>query len=495
VNNTIVVVQNPANWTLNIPGVELVSARSYLTDPEFSRVRRLKVFNLCRSYRYQSLGYYVSLLAQARGHKPVPTVATIQDLKTQAIFRAISDDLNEIIQRSLSLIRSPEFVLSIYFGKNVAKRYDRLSRSLFRLFEAPLMRAKFRFNDQWELRDLSLIGVSEVPEDHREFVSNAAREYLSGPGIRAPKKTPSRYDLAILWDPVAGPPASNEKAIRRFISAAEDLGFSVEIVTREDFGRLAEFDALFIRDTTNVNHYTYRFSRRASAEGLVVIDDPDSILKCTNKVYLSELLVRHGIPTPRTLVLSRSAPEQVADTLGFPCILKQPDSSFSQGVSKVETAEELEAQLNRLLDRSELVIAQEFVPTPFDWRVGIISREPIYVCRYHMARKHWQIIKSVGGGRTEYGRVDAVPIEDAPALIVQTAVKAAGLIGEGFYGVDLKQIGDRAVVIDVNDNPSVDAGYEDALLKDELYTKIMSVFSARLDRLKGAASRLPESHL
>jgi glutathione synthase/RimK-type ligase-like ATP-grasp enzyme len=339
--------------------------------------------------------------------------------------------------------------------------------------------------DCWELRDLSLIGVSEVPDDHRPFVTAAAQEYLSGPGIRTPRKTPSRYDLAILWDPTAGPTASNERAIRRFVSTAEALGFSVEIITREDFGRLAEFDALFIRDTTNVNHYTYRFSRRASAEGLVVIDDPDSILRCTNKVYLAELLVRQGIPTPKTLVVSRNNPEQIVDALGLPCILKQPDSSFSQGVSKVETPQELEVQLDRLLERSELVIAQEFVPTPFDWRVGIINREPIYVCRYHMARKHWQIIKQGNGGQSEYGRVDVVPIEEAPESVVQTAVKAAGLIGDGFYGVDLKQIGDRTVVIEINDNPSIDAGYEDALQKDQLYLKIISVFITRLDRLRG----------
>jgi glutathione synthase/RimK-type ligase-like ATP-grasp enzyme len=73
-----------------------------------------------------------------------------------------------------------------------------------------------------------------------------------------------------------------------------------EYITRADIGRLPEFDALFIRDTTFANHYTYRFSRRATAEGLVVIDDPDSILKCNNKVYLAELLIRHNIPAPRT---------------------------------------------------------------------------------------------------------------------------------------------------------------------------------------------------
>ena len=59
------------------------------------------------------------------------------------------------------------------------------------------------------------------------------------------------------------------------------------------------------------------------------------------------------------------------------------------------------------------------------------------------------------------------------------------MIGDGFYGVDLKQSGDRSVIIEINDNPSVDAGYEDALLKDQLYLEIMKVFRERLDRLKG----------
>jgi len=81
-----------------------------------------------------------------------------------------------------------------------------------------------------------------------------------------------------------------------------------EVIAREDYGRLLEFDALFIRATTAVNHYTYRFARRAAAEGLVVIDDPLSILRCTNKVYLYELFGRHGVPMPCTRIVLQSQP-------------------------------------------------------------------------------------------------------------------------------------------------------------------------------------------
>ncbi len=37
------------------------------------------------------------------------------------------------------------------------------------------------------------------------------------------------------------------------------MGLSTEIITKNDFDRIPEFDALFIRETTAVNHHTYRF--------------------------------------------------------------------------------------------------------------------------------------------------------------------------------------------------------------------------------------------
>ena len=83
-------------------------------------------------------------------------------------------------------------------------------------------------------------------------------------------------------------------------------GFSVEFIGRDDYPRLAEFDALLIRETTAVNHHTWRFARRAQAEDLAVIDDPDSILRCANKVYLAEVLKGARIPTPRTLIVPES---------------------------------------------------------------------------------------------------------------------------------------------------------------------------------------------
>jgi glutathione synthase/RimK-type ligase-like ATP-grasp enzyme len=480
----LIVANDPKEWPIQIPNVEVIDPRAYLTRPEYSQMRGVKLFNLCRSYRYQTSGYYVSLLAEARGHKPMPSITTIQDMKSQAMVRLFSDDLDELIQHSLSPIQSPTFVLSIYFGRNMAKRYDRLCLNLFNLFESPMLRATFSKNGKWSLRSIHTIAASDVPESHWPFVMQVATEHFSGRRVRTRRRARSRYNLAILVNPKEADPPSDERALQRFTKAAESLGIETERIGRDDYARIAEFDALFIRETTAVNHHTYKFSRRAAGEGLVVIDDPKSIVRCSNKVFLAESMGLNGVATPKTIVVHKGNGESIADELGLPCVLKKPDSSFSRGVVKVDTRQELTEKLRQLLDDSDLVVAQEFVPTTFDWRIGILAGRPLYACKYFMAPKHWQIIKRDGTGGEEFGRFETVPVELAPAKAVRAALRAANLIGDGFYGVDVKQSNDKFYVIEVNDNPNIDAGVEDAVLKDELYRRIMHVFLARIEQHK-----------
>ncbi|MDH4320796.1 MAG: RimK family protein [Desulfobulbaceae bacterium] len=483
---TLIIVEVLKNWPLDLPGVEIITARTYLTDPAYSHLRRVKVFNLCKSYRYQSAGYYVSLLAEARGHRPLPRLVTIQDMKSQTMVRFVSDDLDALIQKSMAPIQSDKFVLSIYFGRNLAKRYDRLSAELFAMFRAPLLRAQFSYQPQakkWGLQSINPIAGSDIPDAHRPFVIDVATEFFSRQRQRVAKKQPARFELAILHNPDEEECPSNERALKRFIKAGAAMQLGVELITRADYGRLAEFDGLFIRETTNVNHHTYRFARRAAAEGLVVIDDPESILKCTNKVFLAELLEHHKVPIPKTMILHKDNLAEAEQVLGLPCILKKPDSYFSQGVVKALDREDLLAKGKRLLNDSELIIGQQFLPTPFDWRVGVLDKQPLFVCRYYMAKDHWQIIeRKQDGTKKDEGLFDTIPIEEAPPKVIQTALKAANLIGDGLYGVDLKQVDNKVYVIEINDNPNIDAGIEDCYLKDEMYLRVMQYFLTRIER-------------
>ncbi len=484
----LVVVDNLQDWEVPLEEVEVITAHTYLTDTAYTEVKNARIFNLCRSYRYQSAGYYVSLLAEARGHKAIPSVTTMQDLKSPTIVRALTIELEDLIQKSFSSLRSTTFTLSIYFGQNLAHKYEKLSKQLHDLFQSPLLRAQFVHKDTWVLQSISPIPIQEVPADHREYVQAFAKLYFARhrfAGFRLQRRS---YDLAILVDPAEKAPPSNEKAIQHFIEAAESMGFCTELITKADYRRLAEFDALFIRETTAVNHHTYRFSRKAFAEGLVVIDDPTSILRCTNKVYLAELLAKAKILTPKTMIIHQENRHQVASVLGLPCVLKKPDSAFSLGVIKAKDAADLEQELLKMLEDSALIIGQEFTPTVYDWRIGVLDKQPLYACKYFMAKGHWQIYNWNSKKHNEEGAGETVAFEQVPFHVLHTAIKAANLIGDGLYGVDLKEIDGKAYVIEINDNPSIDAGCEDRILKKELYVAIIKSIKNRLENQKQARS-------
>jgi glutathione synthase/RimK-type ligase-like ATP-grasp enzyme len=147
----------------------------------------------------------------------------------------------------------------------------------------------------------------------------------------------------------------------------------------------------------------------------------------------------------------------------------------------VRTREELDVQVEEMLKKSDLVIAQAFVPTEFDWRIGILDGHPLYACRYFMAKDHWQILKrDERGVLMDNGRAETLPVEMAPTWVVKAAVKASVHLGKGLYGVDLKEVGGKVYMIEVNDNPNIDAGFEDAVLGEELYLRVMRTFLARV---------------
>lgn len=476
----LLVVDSPKRWPLAIPGTELVSSYQYLSDETLAEGAGRKVFNLCRSFKYQAAGYYVSLLAEARGHRPLPSVSSIQDLRLAPVVKLVSEDLDELIQKSLSRVKADGFDLSIYFGHNLATSHDRLATAIFNAFPAPLLRARFERNGSWKLTAVRVIGLGEVPESHHDFLVGQAERYLRRAPRKAKAAPATRFDLAILHDPDDPMPPSNAEALQRFVDAAEETGIACDLVRKDAYGRIAEYDALFIRETTYVNHHTYRIARRAEAEGMVVIDDPRSIVRCTNKVYLAETMARHRVATPRTLVLTKDNALDGLRTLGFPCVLKRPDSSFSSGVARCDAEQDAAGMLASFFEHSDLLVAQEYVPTDFDWRIGVLGGEALFACRYGMAPEHWQIVKRDDDGVHE-GDAETMLISDAPADVVKLATRAANLIGDGLYGVDLKVVRGKPVVIEINDNPNLDAGVEDEALGDELYRRIMRHFFWKLE--------------
>lgn len=478
----LIVVDKPKHWNLRLDDVEVITPAQYITQEAYQSGKNLKILNLCRSYQYQSEGYYVSLLAEARGHKVLPEVSTIQDFRYPSILRDDSLEFDALIQATFKHEPYDKVEFNVYFGQTQSDHLNKLALQLFQLVQAPLVRASFSKKTKWVLQGIRPVSLNEMPDTDQPLLESALEKYLLRKrDYRSDKK---KYDLAILINPEDPNPPSDDRALKRFYKASLEAGFNTEFITKNDIDKLIQYDALFIRETTNVNHHTFRFAKKAEALGLAVIDDPESISKCTNKVYLHELLSANKVLTPRSVVLTEENCGQVTDKLKFPFILKQPDGAFSKGVVKVNTASEFEKSRESMFEKSDLIIAQEFLPTPFDWRVGIIDGQVLFVCKYFMATKHWQIVNwSAKKETSRDGSVECIAVDQAPAGLLKTALKATSLIGKGLYGVDMKEVEGKFYVIEVNDNPNIDAGIEDKILKERLYDQIMEVM---INKIKSA---------
>ena len=477
------VVDRLQDWRCPPAGAMLMTARDYLADPG-PHCNDTRVVNLCDVSRYQGSGYYVSMVAEARGQRPLPSIRACEDVKAGQPLESLAATLDLTALRSLDDVDNDTLTLEIRFGDCQDPQWASLARRLSDALGLPLMRIELaRHDNRWQLNRVVPLALRDLDSTDVAAIGNTAcmpTEPAAKTEVRkfAPRRTPQ---VAILRTPGPAAMPSNPNAIAKFIQAAERLGMRAELITRDDADRLNRFDALFIRDTTHVNDDTYRIARRALLDGLVVIDDPDSILRCSNKLFLHELLSRHRVPMPRTLPVQRADLATLVPALGVPLILKQPDGAFSMGVARIETPQQLERKAEELFAGSALLLAQEYLPTAFDWRIGILARKPLFACRYHMAAGHWQVIKHEGDSRYSEGRAEAVALDAVPDTVLRIALQAADLIGDGFYGVDLKQRDGRCCVIEVNDNPNVDAGNEDGVIGDLLYESVMRVLRERIE--------------
>ena len=120
------------------------------------------------------------------------------------------------------------------------------------------------------------------------------------------------------------------------------------------------------------------------------------------------------------------------------------------------------------------------MPTTFDWRVGVIGGKPLFVCQYLMAKKHWQIVKHGADGRSHEGGHNTVSLGEAPPAVIDIGLRAAQLIGDGLYGVDIKETADGIFVVEVNDNPNIEHGIEDAAEIDQVWVELTRWFTDRL---------------
>jgi glutathione synthase/RimK-type ligase-like ATP-grasp enzyme len=270
-----------------------------------------------------------------------------------------------------------------------------------------------------------------------------------------------------------------EAALYNFKTIAEKQGQQFSFLFREEISNIPKFDAVFIRATTDPLNTSYVVSKTAWELGLKVIDDPESITICGNKIHQYALFKKYNVPHIPTLFLNRDDLhhkniKEVFEQFGKPVVIKAPYTSFSKYVEKAACETSFREVAKRYFKKSDVLAVQKFTPTTFDWRVGVLNNDVLYVCKYMIPKGRWKHGAKLRGEPTFiWGRTLTLKKENIPNQLRHLALKACSVVGKGLYGVDLKEVNGEFLVVEVNDNPSIYAGYEDLRDKD-LYSRIIN---------------------
>ena len=307
---------------------------------------------------------------------------------------------------------------------SAATRRDATSRSrsnCSRRCAIPLLQAQF---ERDEGRGDSAAFASRARTRYRSpstrFSSKRRRDYMRrGTRSRAPEPPPASPAIAILFDDDEPDPPSNAAALEKFTVAARALGMRPAFIGRDDIERLDEFDGLFIRDTTERQslHVPVRASRGCRRPGR------------HRRSRLDPEMHEQGVPERAAVAAQRTRAED-ADR---PSRQRRPDRPGARAAVHPEAARQrvlarrdedrvrggaARLRSSTLFAQSDLVVAQEWLPTEFDWRVGVFDRRPLFVCKYFMAQGHWQVVKRESGRKLE-GSTVALSVGEAPEIVVR----------------------------------------------------------------------------
>ena len=168
---------------------------------------------------------------------------------------------------------------------------------------------------------------------------------------------------------------------------------------------------------------------------------------CGDKFKTTQALIKHGVPTPRTLMaFTPESALRAIDEMGYPVVLKPAIGSWGRLIAKVNDREAAEA----LLEHKEVLgsyhhsifYIQEYVPKAAgrDIRAFVIGDDCI--CAIYRTSKHWITNTARGGQATN------CPVTPALADI---CVGAALAVGGGVVAIDVLEAEDgRLTVNEVN---------------------------------------------
>lgn len=249
------------------------------------------------------------------------------------------------------------------------------------------------------------------------------------------------------------------ESTRLLIEAASARGIEAEAGAPEDFkfligprgevffkGEPLSGDEVFIpRAGPIYSPFVSELCRAAEALGYVVVNRPDAVNTCREKVRALAILTAAGIHVVESLIVRGSADlKRCVETLGEPpFIIKLPQGTHGAGVMLAESMRSAASVIDACVAEGHEVVVQRFIAESEgrDIRALVVGDEVAASMERNAAEGEFRSNLHKGGSARR------VELDAATAEI---AVKAARCVGLDYAGVDLILAAEGPLVTEVN---------------------------------------------
>ena len=222
-------------------------------------------------------------------------------------------------------------------------------------------------------------------------------------------------------------------------------------------GRVLQgFDAVIPRIGASITFYGTAVVRQFEMMGVYTPNGSDAILRARDKLRSLQLLAREGIELPTTVIGDN--PDDTRDLLTMlgepPHVIKLNEGAQGQGVLLAEKRAAAQGMIEAFRSLYANFIVQEFIREAdgVDLRCFVVGNQVVAA----MQRRAPE-----GDFRANIHRGGSAHAVTLSAQEINTAVRAATVMGLGVAGVDLLRSARGPLVLEVNSSPGLE-GIESA---------------------------------
>lgn len=217
---------------------------------------------------------------------------------------------------------------------------------------------------------------------------------------------------------------------------------------RKPFPRV---DAIIPRIGASITFYGTAVVRQLETMGVYVLNSANAIVASRDKLRCLQELSQHDVGLPPTGFARQ--PELAKSLLalvdGPPAIVKLLEGAQGAGVIRVDSRAGFDSTVDAFHSVSQNILVQKYVSQTAgsDLRLVVVGGKVVAGMRRQAAK---------GEFRSNVHRGGTVSAVRPDAATREVAVRAAGVLGLEFAGVDLLESADGPLVVEVNSSPGLE---------------------------------------